>query len=384
MRKRLAGVLLLALVLSVYSALHFEKQGQEIPYVGYDESVYFSLSRHILDTSPFNYTLRGAPLYFNDHRAWYIERPIFHHPPLFTWLLSFAHLVFGSRLLVGRFLNVAFGVLTIYVTYKMALQVSGDSGVAIASSFFLAISSLHVLLSSLVLMDGLLTLLVSLFVLSTIQLSENGTREKAIKAGLFMGLALLTKYSAILAFPILVIYVVARRISLPHLLITLGVAFVMNSWWLLWNLRVYSTSFITSYGEFWRYPNVVVPTHAYLYFIPVVAPAALLGYIGIIKSIKDKEINSVGLSSMVLTYLVFFTLLPLKEMRFVLPMLPMLIILGCQWLYKIPGRKRKILTAILALISFISTNALVKGGYYWYLPLWHLQDWQQEFLTSII
>jgi len=383
MSKRLAGLLLLSLLLGVFSSLHFDKQGQEIPYYGYDEVVYLSLAKHILDSSPFDYSLQGAPLLFSDYRAWYLERPIFHHPPLFTWLLSSVYFLFGSSLLVGRFLSVIIGVALVYVTYRITLQVRGDERIALTSGFLLAVSPLHVLLSSLVLMDGLLTLFVSLFVLFTLQITKDGLRKKVIYAGLFLGLALLTKYSAILALPILVVFAVTRRISPMQILTILGVALALNSWWLLWNLKEYSISFITNYGEYWQYPNVIVPFYAYFYFLPVVAPAAILGYLNIVNSIKKRELDSIGLASIVLAYFVFFSYLPLKEMRFIFPMLPSLIILGGLWLYKIPGRSRKILTAILALFSLFSTYVVVKGGYYWYLPLWHLQDWKHEFINTI-
>ncbi|MFQ5816322.1 MAG: glycosyltransferase family 39 protein, partial [Candidatus Hydrothermarchaeaceae archaeon] len=238
MSKGLAGVLLLSLLIGLFSSLHLEGQSRELSYLGYDESVYHSLARHVLGTSPFEYTLRDAPLYLNDYRAWYVERPVFHHPPLFTWLLAFSQLLLGSSLLVGRFLNVLLGTLNVYVVYLIARRLSDDERIALASGFFLAVSPLHVQLSSLVLMDGLLALLVSLFVLSTLRLAEDATPVKAAQAGLFLGLALLTKYSAILALPILVLYAATRRITFRHTLTTLGVALALNSWWLLWNLMV--------------------------------------------------------------------------------------------------------------------------------------------------
>jgi 4-amino-4-deoxy-L-arabinose transferase-like glycosyltransferase len=371
MHKRLVGLLFFSFLFGVFSSLHLEEQSREISYLGYDESVYYSLARNALETSLFNYTLNGAHLYLNEYRTWYLERPIFHHPPLFVWLFAFSQMFFGTSLLVGRLLNVLLGTLSVYVVYLIARQLSKDEQVALTSGFFLAVSALHIQLSSLVLIDMLLTLYVSLFVLSTLQLAEEGIRKRAIQAGFFLGFALLTKYPAILALPILGIYVANRRINFLHATIVLGVALALNSWWLLWNLKVYSLSFIADYREFWRTPNVAVPTYAYFYFLPVIAPAAILGYFGVVLAIWKKDLDSLGISLVILAYLGFFTALPLKEMRFILPALPLLLALGCSWLFKMPSRSRNLLIAILTLLSLASTYIVINGGYFWYLPLWH-------------
>lgn len=65
------------------------------------------------------------------------------HPPLHYWMLKIWIALFGSSAYAGRYLSVAFGVLTVALIYRIGKRVGG-SWVGILAAFILAISRFHI------------------------------------------------------------------------------------------------------------------------------------------------------------------------------------------------------------------------------------------------
>src|SRR3990172_1408620 len=109
-------ITLLGFILRLLAAFHFQSESISLEYLGYDEAVYYSFARQMTKTSPFLYTLRDSPV-FQDYMMWYLEKPLFHHPPLFVWLLYGWQSLFGDSIFASRLPNVILGSLTIFITY---------------------------------------------------------------------------------------------------------------------------------------------------------------------------------------------------------------------------------------------------------------------------
>ncbi len=65
------------------------------------------------------------------------------HPPLHYWMLHFWNALAGTNALAGRFLSVAFGVLTIALIYQMGKRIGG-TWLGLLAALFLATARFHI------------------------------------------------------------------------------------------------------------------------------------------------------------------------------------------------------------------------------------------------
>ncbi|RMF90672.1 MAG: hypothetical protein D6733_03175 [Methanobacteriota archaeon] len=370
-RRLLILIVALGFLARAGAALHFTGQGAAIDYFGYDESVYYSLARHMAGTTPFSYTLQGAELYFQDYRIWYVDAPLFHHPPLFVWLLYLWQRLLGSDVLLSRMLNVLIGTVTIYVVYLIGRRVSGYAG--LLSAAFISLSAISIQQSGLLLMDSLLAMLTAAFILSVIRFSEDGTWTSLCLSIAALALSMWTRYTGSLAASFLIVYGARKKIGWKDSLKTVGAALLLFTPWLLWNHRVYGMAIpIGTWQRIASWPQVPLPIYAYVAFLPVVAPFAVLGFLGLFRTGRDalKE----GLAALVLLYLITFSIPAEKEMRFILPAIAPLSILAADYVDGVRAGWRRPLSLLAIAATAASAYVVVRAGYYWYLPFWHYHE----------
>ncbi len=366
LKNRIRLIIFIGLILRVVMALRFNSLNKS--YFGYDESVYYSLAQNMARTSPLTYTLADAPLVLQSYKMWYLSEPLFHHPPLFTWLLYIWQQLFGPKVLVSRIPNILIGLAIIYLTYLIGRRLSEQTG--LIAALFVSISALNIQQSGLILTDNLLAMLTAAFILLTIQLSEEKKRSALILCGLLLGLAVWTKYFAILTFVFLLSYTFFKKISVPQTLAVLAIAAVTSVPWFLWNLRVYGMPIpIETWNALAPWYNVDVPFSAYLLFLPLIAPFTLLSFMGIGRLRKDPL--KTGLALVFITYLVFFSIPRGKEMRFILPVLSPAAILAADYIGSIQGQLKKHILIIYAVVTLFVSLVFIKGSYFYYLPLWY-------------
>ncbi len=65
------------------------------------------------------------------------------HPPLHYWVLHFWNLLAGTEAFAGRFLSVAFGVLTVALIYRMGKRMGG-AWIGLLATLFLAVARFHI------------------------------------------------------------------------------------------------------------------------------------------------------------------------------------------------------------------------------------------------
>ncbi len=65
------------------------------------------------------------------------------HPPLHYWMLHFWNVLAGTDAAAGRFLSVAFGVLTVAIVYRLGKRVGGG-GVGVLAALLLALARFHI------------------------------------------------------------------------------------------------------------------------------------------------------------------------------------------------------------------------------------------------
>lgn len=85
------------------------------------------------------------------------------HPPLGKWIIGLGILLFGAETGWGWRSAVALaGVVTVVIVMRLAWQMSRSRVVACLAGFFLAIDGVHVVLSRVALLDGILTSFITL------------------------------------------------------------------------------------------------------------------------------------------------------------------------------------------------------------------------------
>ncbi len=133
------------------------------------------------------------------------------HPPLGKWLIGLGIMLFGPDSGLGWRFSVAIaGVATVGVTMRIGLLLSRSMWVACLAGLLLALDGVHIVLSRVSLLDGFLTLFVSLGALFTVRdwLATGRAQSSAVlwrrpwlvAAGIAFGAAAAIKWSGLYPF----------------------------------------------------------------------------------------------------------------------------------------------------------------------------------------
>ncbi len=125
------------------------------------------------------------------------------HPPLSKWLMMLGMYLLGDNPLGWRISSVITGTLSVYVLYRLAALVLGSGWAGLAAAFLYAADLTSFNLSSIAVLDPP----ANLFLLLSAYLLLKGRR---LFTGLTMGLALLTKASAVFGVGALLLYELFR------------------------------------------------------------------------------------------------------------------------------------------------------------------------------
>jgi 4-amino-4-deoxy-L-arabinose transferase-like glycosyltransferase len=370
-KRELLFILILGALIRVWAAFYFQTASVSLSYLGFDESVYYSLAKNMGESSIFSYTLKGSIPYFQDYTVWYLEEPLFHHPPLFVWLLFLWHRILGDGLLVSRFLNVVLGSLTIYVTYLIGSRINLKVG--ILSALFISISAFNIQQSALILTETLLTLLCALFILWSLRFVENKSSFNLIAMGTILGLSMWTKPFGLLSISFVIVYVLHRKITKYESVAVASIGLIVFAPWLVWNESVYGTLIpFETWMNIASWSQVNVPFYSYIMFLPIVAPFSILGFVAISKT-KGDSLKS-GLSAVVFSFILVFSATKAKEIRYIMPILVPLSILAADFCESLEGKYKRAVIALTVIATVTSAFLIVKANYAWYLPFWHYEE----------
>lgn len=305
------------------------------PLVGWDESVYIGMGKYLAS---------GA-----DSGLYEEIRPT--GLPILTGLLSKAD---GDHLLFSRIAMLIVSIGVVVASMRVASRFTG-SKVAYLGGLFLAITPLFFEYSTQVMSSMLSILLVLLSYLAL-------EREHYKRCGLFMGLAVLTRFPSGMFLLLIIASLIYNKKS-QKLPTVIGWAALAISPYFIINL-------ILGYGLF--APIIQAFSHAgnqnfsqsLFYYFPILikqSPLVLFIPFGIMFAIKRKYYL---LLASALLPLLYFTLIANKQPRFLLLALPFLIMLGffgLQWIilktrksYLVP----RIATLVLLLAIFMSFSQI--------------------------
>ena len=282
----------------------------------------------------------------------------------------------GEFYLVGRILIFIFGITVIYLTYRLG-QAFKNKNTGLLAGLIVAVSPLAVELSRLIRTDMQMVTFVLATLLFCIRISETSRLKHYVLSGLFLGLAVSTKYPAVIAclpiatahflfnhrqnkpllsdFRLLIIAatasIIAAFISAPFLFIDFGTALQD----ILGEARDHHLS-SNSYGiisSIWRYISDVIKVNISL-------GGLILAIVSFISIISRPMINYKGLVllSFLVPFLIFISSLNLWWERWGLPLIPIISIFSAHGLLiiikaiKFARYKAAIIALFLLSISF--------------------------------
>ncbi len=281
----------------------------------------------------------------------------------------------ASMILAGRLLTAMAGALTVFVVFWLGCALFGrDVGFASASIY--AVIPAGVVHSHFATVDIPATLLVSLALLFGARTLAEGKLRDVLMAGLFSGLAAATKYNTVLviASPLAALFIRRKaghgipRYATPIMLATALVGFTIACPGIFLNWPKFSSDFLfeltksgqgmgllfTDTGNGWLFHL----TSSLRFGLGV--PLLLVSLAGVIFAFSKRTPQDWFLLSFLLFYYAAIGAAQVRFLRYVIPMFPVLAILGGRLLFeRRDGRKlSKYISTAIGSIVILSTLVL--------------------------
>lgn len=258
--------------------------------------------------------------------------PVFRaHPLLFQTLLSLSYRLGGGDV-ANRLIAAGFGLGTVVLVY-LAGQLLYSRRAGLIAALFLAVMPYHVLVTRQVLLDGPLVFFTTLALYLVARFARTNDRFWLFAASGAMGLAILSKETAVLLVPSVYVFLALSpsiRVRTRDLAIALGILVLVASPYPIAIMLAGRSNTGHSYltWQLFRSPN-----HSVLFYLETVPGA--IGYLvcaaaaaGLWFHRRQASWREVLLASWVLIHVVFFELWPVKGFQYLLPIAPPIAILA--------------------------------------------------------
>ncbi|MBU0721693.1 glycosyltransferase family 39 protein [bacterium] len=243
-----------------------------------------------------------------------LDLSYFDHPPLVGWIQYLFTSVFGSGEFGSRVAAIIIGFMTSVFIYRLVYDIGKN-----ASHAFIAVLALHAsfLFNALFIMlmpDTLLFLLLLPIIFTTVAIEKYNQRSMWILLAILLGLAGLSKYTAVLfVVPIILYFILKKRYQFFYslnILITIVISLAIISPVIIWNIQNDWSSFayqsehvVGKSGIGWSgfFSSIAAQIGAYN---PFLFP---LAFYGLYKAFRSKN-DTLFLSSLFgLVLIAFFT-----------------------------------------------------------------------------
>lgn len=308
-----------------------------------------------------DYSLQGTEILSKLPKSTY-DFPVFHHPPLFVFTQAFITKVFHINNL--KILPILSGLLTIFLIFKIG-SIMYNQKIGLMAALILALCPITLFTSTKVWIDSYLTLLVSLTIYLFLKSEKNIIFT--FLSGLTFTAAVLTKYTSVVTFPIILIILLQDQIKLKdklkRLVVFLTPLVLTLPWFYFYYKKVggFSKSIsIKEEGEnMFSFVKMVNsrPFYFYLTQTIVLAPLYILPMINFFKNGFIKRNLTIWVWAF--SFLLLLTVYGLSGrgfvMRFILPLFPALSLLTAKSLDKISNKYILIIlcTGILGVLTGI-------------------------------
>jgi len=170
-----------------------------------------------------------------------LDLSYFDHPPLVGWVQYVFTSIFGSGEFGARVAAIIIGFVTSIFIYKLIFDINKNSNEA-----FIAVLALHAsfLFNALFLMlmpDTLLFVLILPIIFTVINIEKENKLSTWLMLGLLLGLAGLSKYTAVLFILPIIIYIVMRKrydiLFTPKIIPSIIIALITILPVIIWNIQ---------------------------------------------------------------------------------------------------------------------------------------------------
>ena len=278
----------------------------------------------------------------------------------------------STTILIGRLITAGFGVLSVYLLFLIGKEFKNEE-VGLISALFFAIVPIHVVHSHYLTNDVPVTFWVLTSLFCCFKIIKYKNLKWYILAGFTGGLGISTKYTAgLIVLPILTSHFlnlsfVDQKFSIKNTkkifisLIVLTIIFILTSPYVVLSSfeSVRDIAQITTYlntpnPEWFDTGNGVVYHIRESIYYGIGAALLLLSLYGAVFSFKKNKHNNILLFSFIVPYILWVGKWEVRFSRFILPIIPLLLILAASTLYDL-NSKSKTAAILVFLITFSYT-----------------------------
>lgn len=170
-----------------------------------------------------------------------LDLSYFDHPPLVGWIQYFFTSIFSTGEFGSRIAAILIGFFTSIFVYKLIYDINRNKNEAFIAVIALHASFLFNALFIMLMPDTLLFLLIFPIIFTVIKLEKEDSLSMWLLLGALLGLAGLSKYTAVLfVVPIVLYFIIKKRYELfysPKMLLSIVLALVIISPVIIWNIQ---------------------------------------------------------------------------------------------------------------------------------------------------
>ena len=328
------------------------------PYLHkWDERYHALVAKHLVD-NPAKPVLYKDALLPYDYKAWYSNHIWLHKQPLPLYLIALSYKVCGANEIATRIPSILFSTLAIYVLYLFGRYLF-NWRVGLLAAFFMAINGLIVeMCSGRIATDHYDTLFMCFILLGMYFAYRNaffGARRWALISGLFIGMAIITKWlPGLIVLPVHVIFLWCSRIAFKQCIKSVAVSLitciVIALPWQLFILYAYPNEAKWEYYHNWMHITSALDaqTGSWFYFLDkirinyseiIYLPLLYLLYVLIQSKFRDGKY--LALFVWIILPLVFFSLAKTKMQGYVMFIAPALFLITSELFFKTLGYIRQ-------------------------------------------
>ena len=349
-------IVILALIIRLFFVFHS-------PLRIWDETVYANIGYDLIQ-SPLHYSLESASWsdFIPEGDYPYSWPNIGFRAPLLPYTLSIFYLLHLDFLIL--FFIPVMGAISVYLLYILTKRIFNEK-IAIYSALFFALVPLHVINSGFILTGVYSTFWILLGSISFWKGYEENDKKQVFLCGIFLGLAVLARYTTLWVLPIFPVYLVltrGKKIEYKKSLITLSGFILILIPWFIYG-KYYYGSFLGAFihgclaSTYWG--GLQDSLFYFRYWYEMFSIIGITGLIGLIYSLRDIKHRGVILFGLFLIFFLFFSLLTShKEQRFVLPLVIPLCIFSGILITKMENKK-----IVLSIIFLLVFSSLFFQGY---------------------
>ena len=335
-----------------------------MPIKLWDETIYLNLG-YDLSKNPLDYSFSNGwsdfiPSGGDDIYTW--PKAGFRAPVL-PYLISIFYLFNLGFLL--NFLIPLIGALSVVLIYKLGKELFNHK-LGLISSLLFTFIPLHIFYSGRILTEVLFTFFVLLTFISFWKGYEKNNKKHKILFGVFLALALLSRYTALWIMPIFLLYFLIRDKSFKflkdkYLWYSIGVFFLTLVPWFIYGLVEYNNpigAFIHGFKASAYWGGLQSGYFFFDYWWQMFSIVGLISIFGFLYILYKKEFLRKEIYLLLLWFIIFLGIaiyMPHKEERFIIPIIPVLVILSSFFVNKIAKYKETLLVIII-LILIISVG----------------------------